>query len=233
MTNDNAPDRATKIVLLFLVLVPILFNAFMLTPELRSVPSRNDDRWHYMFVQRASAALTAGDNPLDFWVPDVGLGFPQFFYYHHAPHLAVVALHRMLFRQVSLLRLFNLVRYLLLVLFPLTVYWSARKMDFSIGAAAIAAAFASLLSGRSHVQGFDYDSFVWSGNGMYTQLWAMHLFVLSIASVYRAMSKGIGYLTAIGFSSMLMLSHLLYAYMAALSVFALLVATVIHEHRRS
>ncbi|HEY6419473.1 MAG TPA: hypothetical protein VIX59_10745 [Candidatus Binataceae bacterium] len=233
MTNDNAPDRATKIVLLLLVLVPVLFNAFMLTPELRSIPSKNDDRLQYMLVQRASAALTEGDNPVDFWVPDVALGFPQFLYYQHVPHLAVVALHRLLFKQVDLLRLFNLVRYLLLVLFPLTVYWSARKMDFSVGAAAVAAAFASLLSGQSRLDGFDYDSYLWSGHGMYTQLWGMHLFFLSIACIYRAMSKGFGYLSAIVFSSLLLLSHVLYAYMAALSVFALLLATVVHEHRRS
>lgn len=218
---------------LILVAVAILFDAARLTPELRPVPSFNDGRWHYLLVQRASAALSNGDNPVDFWVPNFGLGFPQFLYYQHLPHLAIVLLNRLLLKRVDLLTLFNLVRYLLMVLFPLTVYLSARLMDMSIGGAAAAGAFASLLSGYSQLEGFNYQSYIFNGLGLYTELWAMHLFVLSIATVYRVMEKGSGYLSAIIFSSMLVMSHLLYAYMAAISVFAIFIAGMIREPRRA
>ena len=48
------------------VLIAIIFNAVMLLPELRvEVPSLNDDAFHYLYVQRADAALADGENPFD------------------------------------------------------------------------------------------------------------------------------------------------------------------------
>ncbi len=46
-------------------------------------------------------------------------------------------------------------RYLLMAGFPLTAYWSMRHMEFPVVTAAIAAAFASLLS-ADHRYGFEY-----------------------------------------------------------------------------
>jgi uncharacterized membrane protein len=196
-----------------LVAIPVLFNAIALLPELRCpVPSLNDDAFHYLFIQRASQALAAGENPVDHWVPQLELGFPQFFYYQHLPHLAVVALHRLLLKRVSLLTLFNLVRYLLMVLLPVTVWWSMRRMEFSPSGSAVGAAFSALLS-SSLGYGFDFGSYIWRGTGMYTQLWAMHLFFISTACLYRFLRRGTGCLAAILACSALVLSDLLYAYM--------------------
>jgi hypothetical protein len=195
-----------------LVAIPVLFNAIALLPELRcSIPSLNDDAFHYLFIQRASQALASGENPVDHWIPQLELGFPQFFYYQHLPHLAVVALHRLLLQRVSLLTLFNLVRYLLMVLLPITVWWSMRRMDFSISASAVGAAFSALLSSNLGF-GFDFGSYIWRGSGLYTQLWAMHLFFISTACLYRFLSRGTGYLAAVFACSALVLSDLLYAY---------------------
>src|SRR5438874_7814511 len=102
--EDNQYDRFNNLLVLALVLIPILFNAIVLLPELTiSVPSLNDDAVHYLMIQRASEALASGDNPVDHWMPQVELGFPEFFYYQHLPHLFVVLLHRILFKQVDLL----------------------------------------------------------------------------------------------------------------------------------
>jgi len=227
MRNRTADQRWEAAVLAVLVLIPIAFNAIMLLPEVRlRIPSFNDDAFHFMFVQRASAALTDGANPFDFWVPNVGLGFPQFLYYQHLPHLAVVALHRLLLTQVDLLTLFNLVRYLLMVGFPLTVYWSMRTMEFSAPAAATAAACASLLAAAPNSNGFEYESYISNGSGMYTQLWAMHLLFIVVACLYRLLAKGEGYLAAIIACSALVLSHLLYAYLATPTAVALLLASL-------
>ena len=120
----DSPGEWTSVVLLFLVLIPIALTAIALFREVSlPVPSLNDDAAHFLLVQRASEALAAGENPFDHWAPELELGFPQFFYYQHLPHLAVVLLHRLLLKRVDLLTLFNLVRYLLLVGFPPTVYW--------------------------------------------------------------------------------------------------------------
>src|SRR6202023_451418 len=105
-----------------LVVLPILFNAIALIPEVRyPTPNDNDQIFHYVFIERANQAIDAGDNPFDHWLPELEIGFPQFFYYQNLPHLTVVALYRLLFRRISLLTVLNLVRYLLLLSFPLTV----------------------------------------------------------------------------------------------------------------
>jgi hypothetical protein len=198
---------------LMLVAIPILFNVIALLPELRcTVPSYNDDVFHYLFIERANQALSEGANPVDHWLPELELGFPQFFYYQHLPHLVVVSLHRLLFERVSLLTLFNLVRYLLMVLFPLTVYLSLRLMEFSAIGAATGAVFSSLLS-SSLGFGFDFNSYIYCGYGMYTQLWAMHLIFIATGCLWRALVRGRGFGAAIIASSALVLSDLLYAYM--------------------
>lgn len=189
------------------------------------VPSLNDDAVHYLVIQRASEALAQGDNIVDHWLPEFELGFPMFFYYQHLPHLTVVALHRLLFQQVDLLTVFNAVRYFLLVGFPLTVYWSMRRLEFSVVAAAVGAASASLIS-SNHRYGFEYDSYIWRGHGMYTQLWSMHLSFLVLACLYRLLERGTGYVAAVISCSLLALSHLIYAYMMALTVLVLFLMRV-------
>lgn len=225
----NRSSRWNEAILLLLVSVPIVFNAIMLLPEVtRAIPSLNDDNLHYLLVRQASAALEHGANPFDFWVPQQELGFPQFFYYQHLPHLAVVLLHRLLFESVNLLTLFNLVRYLLMVLFPLTVWWSMRTMEFSATAAAIGAACASLFSGTFDY-GFAYESYIWRGWGLYTQLWAMHLFLISTACLERLIVRGVGYRSSIVSCSMLMLSHLIYAYMLVVTAMVLVILALWRE----
>ena len=107
-------------------------------PERRRVPVPDDPA--------RSQALANGENPLDHWSPELDLGAPRFLYYQSLPHLAVILLDRLLFGMVSLLTLFNVVRYLLLLGLPLTVYWSLRRMGFSRVASAFAGAASPLLS---------------------------------------------------------------------------------------
>src|SRR5579863_7189669 len=161
------------------VLIAIIFNAVMLLPELSvPIPSLNDDAFHYLNVQRADAALADGENPFDNWSPTLELGFPQPFYYQHVPYISLAIVYRLLFKQVGLLTLFNLTRYLLLVFLPITVWWSMRTMRFTQAASAIGAAFSTLIS-SNFLYGFEYNSYVWRGYGMYTQLWAMHFFFIA------------------------------------------------------
>lgn len=213
MTEGLKKSEPPWLCVVILVAISILFNAVALLPELESrVPSYNDDVFNYLFVERADQAVSDGANPVDHWLPELELGFPRFFYSQHLPHLAVVGLHRLLFKQVDLLTLFNLVRYLLMVLFPLTVYLSLRLMEFSAIAAAVGATFSSLLS-SSLGFGFDFNSYIYRGYGMYTQLWAMHLFFIATACLWRALVRGRGFCAAIIASAALVLSDLMYAYM--------------------
>ncbi|MBV8358389.1 MAG: hypothetical protein JO189_10695 [Deltaproteobacteria bacterium] len=195
------------------VVLAILFNLVMLWPEFSvPVPSLNDDAEHFLFVQRADSAFSGGENPFDNWSPVLELGFPQFFYYQHVPHLAIAVLYRLALKRVSLLILFNLVRYLLMAFLPLTVWWSMRTMGFSAVASIIGAAFSPFIS-SNYLYGFEYNSYVWRGYGMYTQLWAMHFLFIATACLQRVLKRGTGYIAAILSCSMVVLSDLMYAYM--------------------
>jgi hypothetical protein len=217
------------IAILVLVLLPVLFNAIALFPEVRnSTPSGNDQVFHYLFIERADQAISAGDNPVDHWLPQLELGFPEFLYYQNVPHLVVVGLYRLLLQQVSLLRLLNLIRYLLMVAFPLTVYWSMRTMGFSFIAAATGAMFSPMLSSRVEY-GFDFNSYVWRGVGMFPQLCAMHLLFLGTACVRRVLERGRGFAAAIVASAALVLSDLLYAYMFAVMLAILWLLSIVKD----
>jgi hypothetical protein len=221
ITLGNLPGRWTIGILLILVLIPTIFNAIMLLPELSvPIPSLNDDAFHYLFIQRANEALANGRNTFDHWLPELELGFPQFFYYQHLPHLAVIFIHRLLLKQVDLFTLFNVIRYILLVCFPITVFWSMRRMGFSTVTGATAAAFSTLLSSH-YGYGLESGSYVWRGFGMYTQLCAMHLSFITLACSYTLLEKGKGYIAAVISLSILVLSHLVYAYMIGIGVMVL------------
>ena len=116
------------------------------------------------------------------------LGFPWFLHYQHLPHLVVVLLQRLLFGLPDLRTLFDVVRYLLLLGLPLTVYWTMRTMGFSRAAGAVAGAAATLLSG-AHRGGFEYDSYVWRGFGGYTHLRDAPLLRLARDVVSRRASR--------------------------------------------
>lgn len=219
--EDQVPDineAAPWYFIALLVALPILFNAIALFPEVAHLaPSTNDQVFHYTFIQRANQAISGGANPFDHWLPELELGFPQFLYYQNLPHLAVVLVYRLLFGTVSLLRLLNIFRYLLLVLFPLTVYWSMRRMEFSPIACAVSAAFSSMLASRLNF-GFDYNSYVYRGYGMFPQLCSMHLMFIGTASIRCVLKRGEGFAGAIIVSSAMVLSDLLYGYIFAVIV---------------
>jgi hypothetical protein len=217
--EERPQHRLGKLSLALLVAVPMIVTATWLLPEVTlPVPSLNDDQFHFTLIQRMSDALAAGKNPLDFWMPEMELGFAAGFYYQHLPHLVVVLLDRLTFGAFDLFTLFNAIRFTLLVGFPLVVFWSMRRMGFSMVAAALAAAASPLLSGDFRY-GFEYDSYIWRGWGMYTQLWAMNLSFIALACAYRTINRGTGYVWAILALSVLVLSHLLYAYMMVITLF--------------
>jgi len=226
MLKDDRTARPPPLALVFMLALPILVNAIGLFAEFDCpAPSLNDDVFHYLFIERANQAISAGANPVDHWLPELELGFPQFFYYQHLPHLAVVAAYRFMLRRISLLTIFNLVRYLLMVLFPLTVYWSMRTAGFSRIAAAGGGAFAPLLSSRFN-SGFDLHCYLWSGFGLYTQLWAMNLLFVATACLYRVLRCGRGYCLAIVAGSAVLLSDLLYGYIFAVCAAILWIVTL-------
>jgi Gpi18-like mannosyltransferase len=216
------PRRVQRAVLAALLVLPMLFNAIALLPEITvPIPSNNDDADHFAYVQRADDALSRGANPFDFWAPEMEFGFPPFVYYQHLPHLAVVLVHRVA-PFVDLFTIFNLVRWILLVALPVTVWWSLRRLGVPAAGAVVAGAASALVAGNGRF-GIEYDSFVWRGWGMYTQLWGVHLTFLALALLNGFLDAGRGLVRTILVVSALALSHLIWAYMAAISFAVLFV----------
>src|SRR5271156_864159 len=72
---------------LMLLGIPLILNAVLLWPELRSerVPV-NDLSFHIAASQRLASSLSTGDSLLDPWVSQWALGFPLWHFYQPLPH---------------------------------------------------------------------------------------------------------------------------------------------------
>ena len=99
-------------------------------------PVPNDELMHQLVLQRTITALASGQDATDPWIGLVsGMGYPLFHYYQHLPYLLPAAfdvLAGYLFPGgLSVAALLHRVTYLLLSLFPLSIYWSMRRFGFA------------------------------------------------------------------------------------------------------
>jgi hypothetical protein len=200
-----------------LVFLTIVFNAIFLMGEVTvSTFSLNDDVLHLTVTQEASSALRQGLDPTDFWLTRIGLGFPLFHYYQHLPHVVLAGLDQVTSFFLPLPRLFDMSRYLLLVVFPLSVFWAMRRFDFDYLAAGLSAVISSLLSTHG-LYGIEYGSYIWRGTGLYTQLWAMFFLPLALAEIYRTIKNKGSWFWPVFLSALVLLSNLLYGYILVVS----------------
>jgi len=193
-------------------------------------PDLNDSALHLSLAKRASEALASGESPIDFWYPDVGLGFPVFHHYQHLPHLTLVAVHRLLWGAVSLDAIYRWSVGVLLGLFPLSMFAAMKRMDFPPLEACCAAMVAPLVS-TPDLYGLGLESYLWPGRGLYTQLFAAVLAPLAFAEAYRAVHTGRRLALAAGLIAATLLSHLVYGYIVCLSTLSLVLETR-HRGRR-
>src|SRR4030095_16273624 len=75
-----------------------------------------------------------------------------------------------------------------------------------------------------NLYGIEYGSYVWRGNGLFTQLVAMHFFVLAIGTGCVAIRRGRPITVAGKLPALTFLSHFIYGYMAAATL--ILVAAI-------
>ena len=207
-----------RLIAWFLLLFAVAFNLYYLYPEVAiKVPNLNDGVLHFLATERVVTALFLGQNPTDPWLGQIALGYPLFHYYQHLPYLPPAALHLLSLGRLPLLDLFNWTRYLLLSLFPLSIYWTMRRFGFGRLPAALSGLVAPLLA-TGGLYGLDFISYVWGGYGMYTQLWGMLLLPLALAQGYVTLRDGRGYLWATLLLAATLLSHLLFGYIALVSL---------------
>jgi hypothetical protein len=127
----------------------------------------NDSSLHEQMVRFATAQLRAGHLPLSSWFPFLGEGSQQFLHYQSLPAIVTGAFGLLVGPDVA----FRWTLYLLLSLWPVSVYAAARLLGGGRAAAAGAAAMAPFLVSATGV-GFEQQAYVWIGYGVWTQLWA-------------------------------------------------------------
>ena len=174
-----------------------------------SVPYDNDSSMHEQMVRFATARLRAGHLPLTSWFPYLGEGSPQFLHYQSLPAILTGALGLLTGPDTA----FRWSLYLLLSLWPVSVYLAARAFGAGRPAAAASAAMAPFLMSAPGV-GYEQSAYVWLGYGVWTQLWAMWTLPLAWGWSWRAVRDGRGYLPAVAATTLTVALHFETGYLA-------------------
>jgi hypothetical protein len=173
------------------------------------VAYNDDSSLHEQMVRFATAQLRAGHLPLTSWFPFLGEGSPQFLHYQSLPAIVTGLAGLAVGPDVA----FRWSLYLLLSLWPISVYLAARAFGAGRPAAAASAAMAPFLVSITGV-GYEQQAYVWTGFGVWTQLWASWTLPLAWGWSWRAIRDGRGYLRAILLTALTVALHFETGYLA-------------------
>jgi hypothetical protein len=169
----------------------------------------DDGSMHEQMVRFATMQLRAGHLPLASWFPFLGEGSPQFLHYQSLPAVITGALGLLTGPDVA----FRWSLYLLLSLWPVSVYLAARAFGAGRPAAAASAAMAPFLMSATGV-GYEQGAYVWTGFGVWTQLWASWTLPLAWGWSWRAIRDGRGYFRAVLLTALTVALHFETGYLA-------------------
>ncbi len=189
----------------------VCFNYWLLRPELLSVAYLNDSSVHEQMVRFAAARLSSGHLPQTSWFPYLGLGSPQFLHYQSLP----ATLTGLVGTVVGPNRAFVWSIYLLVSLWPVSVYLGARAFRLNRCSAAAAAVLAPLVVSAVGV-GYETRAYIWIGFGVWTQLWAMWTLPLAWGWSWRAVRGDGPFLPAVLWISLTVMFHYETGYLALL-----------------
>ncbi|MEK7577814.1 MAG: hypothetical protein AAB492_04335 [Patescibacteria group bacterium] len=182
-----------KIIGITFLLFAIGFNLWTYRMEPTAKTDPNDNTFQYALVDRTNQiwdfALSTRNFLLlfDHWVPNWAQGYNLPYYYSHIPQIIIVASWR-IFYFGSLFQYYHYVIYLLLCLFPLSLFVALRIIGLSWISAGLGALIASHLS-TDGLYGLDPASFLWRGYGLSSQLFAMIWLPLVLAYAFRGKIK--------------------------------------------
>jgi hypothetical protein len=162
----------------------------------------DDSSMHEQMVRFATERLRAGHLPLTSWFPFLGEGSPQFLHYQSLSAILTGLAGLAVGPDVA----FRWSLYLLLSLWPVSVYLAARAFGAGRPTAAASAAMAPFLMSVTGV-GYEQQAYVWTGFGVWTQLWASWTLPLAWGWSWRAIRGGRGYLRAIGLVALTVALH--------------------------
>ena len=217
-----------------MLIFAIGFNLWLYRLEPTATIDPNDNAFQYALVDRTNqiwdfASKKCSINVLcftsylvDHWVPNWAEGYNLPFYYSHVPQIIIVASWRF-FNQISLFSYYHWIIYLLLSLFPLSVFISLRVIKLPWLAAGLGALLASHIS-TDGLYGLDPPSFLWRGYGLSSQLFAMVFLPLALAYAWRYFNQKTNFWPAVFFLTMTAVGHLGLGIMAMLSLIPLAIA---------
>ena len=186
-----------------------MWGLWELRPELRAVPYLDDSSLHQQMVRVAASRIRQGHLPLTSWFPYLGLGSPQYLHYQSLPSMVSGALGAVFDPDA----VFRWSLYLLLALWPISVYWGGRLFGLGRWTAAAAAAVSPFLASAAGI-GYETKAYVWVGYGVWTQLWAAWTLPLAWGFTYRALSSLRAALPAVLFVMLTVALHFETGYLA-------------------
>jgi hypothetical protein len=195
------------------VALACLANLTVTFGELSSARNLNDSALHLSMIRWARGRILAGKLPFDGWYPYLSLGSAQFHHYQTLPHILLAYVSLLLGVDTA----YHWSLWLLLGLWPVSVYFAARWFDLPRAAAAAAAVAAPWLVSTPGY-GFEHASYTWQGYGLWTQLWAMWLLPLTLGAAWRAISTGRWLARAAVLLALLIACHFLTGYLALLVI---------------
>lgn len=196
-----------------LLALSVGFGLWVLRTERIPVAYPNDSSVHSLTVAWATHQLRAGHFPLDGWFPFLSLGSP--FFIHYQSISAVIT--GLLGELITPAQAVGWTLYLLLALWPISVYLGARFFGLNRWTAATAAAVAPLIM-SSVGYGFEHQSYDWLGSGLWSQLWGMWMLPLAWGLSWRAVSQRRHVFWAVLALSSTIAFHFLTAYLAGLTL---------------
>lgn len=217
-TDTEAEAEATRAARWWpaaLVGLTCVFGFVVLRGETTAVPNLNDSAFQLQMVRWAGAQIKEGRVPLDGWYPYLSLGSSFFHHYQSLSQTLTAYAARVTGASDQTAYVWFL--YLLLALWPVSVYFGARLLGWGRWTAASAAAVSPLLVSASGY-GYEYGSYTWQGYGVYSQEWAMLLLPVAWGLTWRAVAHGKRYAAAAAALALTMALHFITGYLAVLTV---------------
>jgi hypothetical protein len=193
------------------VAAAVAWNLLSLRAETLPVSYLDDSSVHEQMVRFAVLQFQSGHLPLTSWFPFLGLGSPQFLHYQSLPAMLTGLLGLMVGPDAA----FRWTLYMLLSVWPLSIYLSARLFGAGRCAAAAAAAMSPFLTSVIGV-GYEQEAYVWVGYGVWAQLWASLTLPLAWGFSWRVIRDGRPWFPAVALIALTTALHFETGYLAVM-----------------
>lgn len=211
------PRRLWRWAPLLVVVAVVAWGLWSLRATAQPVVYLNDGSVHEQMTRFAERLISAGRLPFSAWFPFIGLGSAQFLHYQSLGSVLTGLAGTVVGANVA----FRWSIYLLVSLWPLAVYGSARLFGLPRTVAASAAVLSPFVVSTTGV-GFEHGAYLWVGGAeLWTQLLGSWALPFAWAATWRAMKDLRFAWVAAALVGLTVGLHFMSGYLAFLGVFVL------------